>query len=659
MSYLPPNDTFGESSPVYGSKLTSWIRNRPWTTDAATGYAIPTAVGTLHSGYFAPISGSTSRWRRHSKPASFTSPAVTVAPLCVAMCRSYFAVRTMPVLCFSLRLLEGNYNDSFRYAYIAVRNTGGTVDDTNGSEHIHSSSCYAFMLNNAAGAGGARYQLLRVNSGTITLLAQTAAFTLSAAQIMAPRSLGLMVDDSGGNVVLTPQVEFYEQVTPSSGLGAVNPFGASIVDSSGSKITSTGRVSFGLSMERAQSSPTIKTATLAHSFAIKDLTLDAWVFFDEWERVCLDGGSLVTGELHGKNGRSLHNMWLGEWGTLAGAHLLRDAGANRIKVTDSSVDFIAAYQKPATRDYFTQRKITSNFASSATSGASLAIVARGTALEDPARRIGYGLRLQMTAGGTPTFQLSLLCYDGANVNPLFRTLTLASTPTIAGLVTGSDISIELEIENQGGVDATLGFPRFIARVNNVAVTTWVAALDLPGIEVDGSEITDERPERILTGREEGLHIKTNPSTAGFKIDTWVDTQPSGADLGPDSQSSADVGSEVDGKTGTFVAPLANQEIRRVLPVEQNISESRHVQRVRLATRERRFIRGTMRAAKRTTEKDPLRAFVAAHQGAGIPFDYVDPRGVAMVGAFKKGKHKDSPVAPEVSSYEVEIEERIP
>src|SRR5688572_6252898 len=176
---LASDDLFTENATHYGQKLAGYIRLVPWAADAATGYSIPAALGHLHSGYF-NLAGGTP----HAKtPAAFTSPASgsSTGHLCCVLWRPYFAARCRATLAAQCYVTNGVYNDTFRYAGVTVRNTGGSYDDTAGIEAISSGSGYFFLLANSAGVGGAKWLLLRVNSGTITVLAQTAFLTLDGA----------------------------------------------------------------------------------------------------------------------------------------------------------------------------------------------------------------------------------------------------------------------------------------------------------------------------------------------------------------------------------------------------------------------------------------------------------------------------------------------
>lgn len=637
-------DQFTEGSPAYGPTPAMYSRCKPWNTDSASGYSIPCAVGTLHAGYFSAFSGSPKRADQIPRPASFTSSSGTSAVLCGALYRPYSGTRQHAILAFQSRLLSGTWNDSFRYAAVTVRNSAGTLDNTSGSEHIHTSDGYWFGLFSDAAAGGARYQVLRVNAGVTTLLAQTAAFTLSRDQAIAPRSLGLIVDDSGATVVLTPQVEFFENLATINGLVPVNPFGANVVDSSGSRITASGRVGFAMSKERLQSSPTIATATLAHYFAARDLGLNAYIVWDDFERAVLEGSVLVTGELHGANGRSLMSAWGGDHHSLQGSKLLRDSGNNRVAVT-SDAEILSLYsQRPASQRTYSRRKVLVNFETGGTSRY-VGVMVRCTNIEDPVAIAGY--------------RLTLRCVSGASFNLVLEDpstgLALATKNGIS-LSVATNITLELEVTNVDGVNAESGFPLLTPYIDGSTVSSWTSVSS--SVEQIGNTFKDRRDTRVLSGVQEGLYVVTFSPAHDVYIDTWNETQPAGADLGESAHASIDLGGEQDGKTGTLTVPLEFPEVRRVLPVAQHVFESRRRQRIRLASRERRFYRGGMRAAKRIGEADAFRAFIESHKGSATPFDFVAPDGSTVVVAFKVAKQGTTHAAPEVVSYDTELEERI-
>lgn len=643
---LPGDDAFTENATHYGQRLAGYLRLRPWTSDAATGYAIPTAVGHLHAGYFNILGGALSA--ASATPAAFTSAAsgASTGHLCSALWRPYYAARCKATLALSCAVTIGTYADTFRYAGVTVRNTGGTYDDTAGVEALSADSGYWFVLAQDAGAGGAKWLLLRVNTGTITVLAQSAAFTLSANQASKLLVMDLQVADASGNVSLTATYQFQGSATPVGGFTTTNPFGGAIIDSSGSKLTAAGRCGFGMSRERVQTGPTIRSATVASYFQIYDSDSTAYVLVDEWQRVALAGCTAVSGELNGKNGRMLSSMWGDD---VAGTNTLkakRDAGNNRIAL-DTAGFYGMWSQRPASHQATQHRTVTLNFVTSANQRYA-GILLRGTNLHDVLSRACYHAQLLRTGAGAWECRI----YDER------IGYTALAVKTGLSLSDATDIDLEFEIENSGGVDDLTGEVHMVVRIDGVVVSGWSGAP--AGVVIQSSGLViDQRSARILTGFMEGLEATLTTSTEKLYLDAWLEPTSVFDESDENAQDSIAVSDELDGITGTLVLPIDwNVNLRKRARRARHVMCSRHVGRIALDRTMRRRWRVRSKTAT-PSEKATLLAFFDGHRGVEVPFYWAEPRRAETVPvAFIDKRLADTLRAPNVVDFSFELEERL-
>jgi len=643
---LPKNDSLAEGATHYGQKLAGYIRLRPWTSDASTGYAIPTQVGHLHSGYF-NLPAGTGVPGRTSTPAAFTASGSSTGQLCAALWRPYEALRCTATLACWLYITTGVYNDTFRYAGVTVRNQGGSYDDTAGVEAISSSSGYWFLLVNDAGAGGAKWLLLRVNSGTVTVLAQ-AAHTLTSGQVGKTLILNLQVAGSSGNVVLTPTYDFQGAASPIGGSSPTNPFGGAITDSSGSKLTSAGRCGFGLSRERVQSSPSVtRSAHVADYFQIEDTDSGAAVLVDEWQRAALTGCTAVSGELNGKNGRMLSSLWGADVAGTSALKLKRDAGNDRVEA-DAAGIFGAWSQRPADDIAAQHRKVIARWATSSNQR-SVGIQLRGTNLHDPTNRACYNAEIRRTAAGAWEARI----YDQRLG---YTSLAVATGLGSLGLDIDLDLPLEFQVENANGVDSYSGEVHLIVRANDVVIDNWTSAPS--GVEIQSSGLViDRRSARILTGPMEGLEIALLTSTDRVYLSEWEQVSSLVTTPGESAQASIAVSTETDGATGTLTLPRGwSISITKRARRARHVFASRHVGRVAMDTSRRRT--WTVHASPCSQlERADLATFYDSHKGVEVPFNWTTPDGEAVIAAFVDPRLAVTLRAPIVRELEFDLEER--
>lgn len=620
---LPVDDTFDENATNYGTYLTQYIGWNPWVTagDTVTGYTIANAKGYLHDGYSGRASFST----------TFT-PATT-ATLCSVLFRPYYATRVKASLSFSMNVVAGTpTTDSFRYAAVFARASGGTEVTTTNLEVFRDGTCYAFVLTNTS-ALGAKYHLLRVNAGAVTTVATAVVASFPngiVADIQTPIIMALNVDDSSGNPVLVARVTIAGAVT--------TIFNAT--DSSGSKITTAGRCGFGMCRDRQVSGT--NTATISQFFAITDLATNTVVLLDEWDRGSGINAALGAGDANGTAGKNLQCAFGGGLNSIVALTVRRDAGNNRI-LTNTSGPGASISTRPANSTVDHHRSAVFNVTNpSSVVNLLWGIQLRGTATATGNFASGYFLRLNHTGS-----QFNAALYVVSSISSL---TLLASATAVSGITLGVNHTLEFQVYN---VSDTPTIKAFIG----ASSIPWVPAIG--SVTVDGSNVVRYTASGApLTGDAEGLYLNgsaTGPGTV--RADTWTQLAPAETEVNPDNQAGIALTSEVAAATGTFPT-LYDWNCEEVGTVEADrmTYDSDHTSKVQRSSGERR--RWRISANLTATEVVELRDFWDDHDGGEIPFTFNEPAGSSVTAKFLDDTLVDEQLAPEVFKYEVELEEMI-
>lgn len=336
---FPSDDTFEEFSTHYGQRLASYLRHRPWVTatDTQTDYAIGNGVGDLHNGYSSS-----------SQLAAFKCQGNTGTNdnMGAVLWRQEFLTNvTVAVSIKAMSTGGGSITlDHFRWAGVCGRVSVGSYTDTTGQQSIRDTTGYWFILAHKAGVTGvdSKFLMLRVNSGTITVLDTKNATAEATACISGFHKIALAITTTGGNAVLTG---YFDDVVITS-----------VTDSSGSKITTAGRCGFGMVRERTVSG--VKIATVASLFSIVNDSTGSKVLEDDFTRENIGCNPSVTDD-NGTTGKVLMSMWSldihGPAGWVSGSSQFRDAGLDRIRAEDGDYSFS---QIPASNAYTQNRLIT-------------------------------------------------------------------------------------------------------------------------------------------------------------------------------------------------------------------------------------------------------------------------------------------------------------
>ena len=640
---LDADDTFTENSPHYGGWVTGYMRFNPWETagstgESATGYLLRSdRICDLHSGYFGTptppgsldtISPTASAWK--SNLASTASGGDRV--LCSALWRPYFAADCTVSLTFQLHMLAGAaLSDSFRHAGVCVRASGSpTYVDTAGSERVEDGDSYWLLLCNN-GSLGYKWKLLRVNAGAVTQLATQDITTIS---LDRPHTMSLDVETSGGNVILhAHSSKLSGSVSLIGGRTPVELFGGPVTDSSGSKITASGRCGFGAFQDHQQSSGAVKSVTLISAFEITDTTSGDVVHRDEFVRGSVYQLASLAADGNGAIGRNLMCGWTtGLFGVNARA-MQRDSGNNRVTVTSAPV--ADSYStRPATNPYAPWRSAIFNILNPSSNPTAFGINLRGSWLTSAVisgnRYLFKVWHCQVASSGLWTAQLIFVNTAGVQT-----VLCSNSDLTAFSLALNATITLEMRVRNIGGPDETTGTPEITTLINSTAV---------PWTNLVGVSVQLQADESVLhvalgasgpwSGSVNGVHLSPG-SGATVRFDTWTSlSSVSGTTSTPvDEMASIAVSSETDGATGTLDFPYDwGVEVIPTWRQTRTRYESEHVAASLLATRKRRMWRVSADACT-DSERTTMLAFWDAHGGMDLPFSWVEPNGTTVTARF--------------------------
>lgn len=666
---LAANDPFTEGTPNYGTYPALYQRFNPWeaagsTGESATGYLLRTdRVCDLHSGYFGsppppgvvdPISSTPASWK--SNLASSASGGDRV--FCAALERQNVAADVTAVATFQLYMIAGSAaSDTFRYAGVCVRASGSpTYDATAGSERIINGDSYWLLICNN-GTLGYKWKLVRVNAGSVT---QLATQNISSIDLTRPHTMSLKVETSGGNVVLTAHSSKLSGTLGTiGGRTPVALFSGPITDSSGSKITASGRCGFGAFQDFQQSSGTVKSTTLVTAFEIQDSSATL-VFRDEFVRASVYQCGSITADGNGISGRDLMCAWTsGSHGINARA-LERDSGNNRIAVTSTAL--LGHYStRSATNPYTCWRSVRFNLLNPSGNPTSCGLALRGswsTSAVVPGNY--YELRIyhdEVASSGLFTAKLNFVNAFGV------RTLLAQNTNLSAfSLTLNSNFDVEMRVRNVGGADETTGTPEITTLINSTAIT-WT--------NMAGSAVVLQADKSVLhaaaggsgpwQGSVEGF-LAFPGTSATVRVDSWTElSSVSGTTSTPhDEMVGISISGETDGATGTLSTPIdwGTETVTAWRQIRHRY-DSGHVNVLLNSSRKRRMWRVTAHACTES-ERSTLLSFWDSHGGSDVPFNWVEPDGGAtIVARFWTDDLGATLRAPGVTAFSFDLLEMLP
>lgn len=663
---LPKDDPFTENSTHYGQYLSGWYsRVVPWTATFTSGtYSLKCGIGNPFSGYFGTGQSVPLTQPIPSRVASFAKTLGTYGnqEICWAAARAYYAANCTARACFSLFTLTGSPSStSWKGAGVGVRITGGTYTETGLAERIADTNGYFFVLAND-GTGAAKFFLLRVNVGTVTVLASALATAINPnwsmpGAVQVPRVLELAVTtNGGGNPVLTAKTgkigAFQIGDPPAATTTVFNAY----EDTSGSKLTAAGRAAFGAYSDLDLGSG-LKVTTGVSFFEIVDTGSGLTVHRDEFQRSAFALGRSVS-DNNGQAGR-----WLscGFRGDLFGAptvgewrELLRDPGLDRVTSTVHTMDRLST--RPATSIYEGHRSLVFNVAY-VSGTVSLALALRGDFRASGNGAFISGWKFWLDYDGA-AWSARLYYYDSLGSATLWCTLAIPVPATYALNIAASN-TLELHVQNIGPNAPELGSTQLLAKINGSTVTGWVVsgAVSSSTQALATGEVITNSSAVSLSGPVEGFACVIPAGTV--RADSWTDLVVLGtgtAAIPEEDQASITMTTECTGKTGTLSCPYEwPVAIKRPAHSTVHPYESGHRNRLLRSLRQRR--RWTIAAkACKPAERVALLAFFDSHKGTEIPFAWSTPDGESVSAHFRDDTLRYALIAPQAESFEIEIEE---
>lgn len=648
---LPKADAFTEESTVYGDWPTVYIPAAIWTAQTIAHPITLSYSSTINASDLTDAFSDSGAWGKGGTPTTNRSGYLLRAPYSSADQKVELAWRT--------RVLSGNGHNPDRLAdaiFVCARVTGGTYSSANHT-FTDIANGYFFGFLSASGLEATWY-LLRVNSGTITVL-QSAAFNgATAAGIAAALSrtlnpkrtnrLSLDITASGADVRLVGKLTRPDD-TGSSTVTTIFDY----TDTSGSKLTAAGRVGFILNGQiTAAGSPGGGTACIANEFVLTDAGVV--VHRDTFERVWRTAGKATTATVSSVTyaGNSLLGAWVGDFATITAYEkkLKRCAIAgltNRILVDPATEPvgsatlpgagaFLLA-QRPATDARSQNRTLRVRFSSLKADGTA------GTTNATPHRAAGICVRIAGT-GATGTSAPSSSWMPGAgyaliafreDAAPTTRLELVRYTDGVATVIADKD-PYTLAVDTD--YDLTLDAHNVLDSAGNptgaVLLSVYVGGVQVvmdqahASVEVDAAgTVSDGSSARALEGRAEGIYAYVPGGNKVVVLDAWAEGTLTNA-LDVDSvevdQASVAVTGETAGFTGSTLDTPVGARVEPLRPRRLTVTpmESGHRHVAALDRIVRRAWRVT--AALNETQRDALLAFFEAQDGARLGFWWTPP-----------------------------------
>lgn len=525
---LPRADNFNDLLGVAGGDNVfhgNWLRLRPWTStatiapSAGASYNINAGVGTLHGGYFGA-----------GRDPSFFGPYLASNGVGVRGAAFYGedtsgAIQTGYFYCALFRQSAQFTSDSgtvntglnctvtgtfqnFDYSAVAAANntilfaavlgrwrdstivddgttatafTGANLDQasTMGSERLDGGSGYMCLFAQNAGVNRRHFFILRVNSGTVTKLAELSVGQNSTLYWADARDVEMRVQGgpSDPNVTITVTIRSVSKVVPANGSAASTVVQFSAVDTDASRITDPGRWGLGASTARNGS------IALIHAWSLKNNdTLDT--ITEEWDRGA--DGNIICGytteaDDSGVTGRNLHCRYYGDAFSSDNA-----IGANRhFRVVAGALEPAAGYSSavypsidllPAASNTSDRRTLDVRFQQPAAINDSVFATIESRSKLRPAAGAANPTRdciratLQLTRTGSPNFIqytlfIAVIQSNGTLTSSTFRTWN--GTQALFGTSTAWNVTHKLDLEVFDNT-ASSAFVRVV--LNNTVVT---------------------------------------------------------------------------------------------------------------------------------------------------------------------------------------------
>ena len=644
---LSANDSFagGSTAPPSANSATNalkhYIRQIPWTSDPAYGSG---GSGFSGSGQILNLPCTTGQLYNGWSPRAALSSGglnLTVPRVMSIMPRAIELTTVDVAASFQLQTFDQAYIGTFGAKAalgVGARLSSGSVAGTTVNDiRLEGGNGYWFvLLQDNATSPGFRLQLWRINSGTITRLANSPNDNTTFAIWVGPysaRTMRMTIADESGDV----RIRCYTQRTlPNGRMGAeIETF--SVLDSSGSKITAAGRTGLMLTSEYRPTTGALNrlTAMTVNWFQVTSGSTVVWR--DEWTRLYMPWcdrrfptGGTYQAEF---DGNSLMSGWAFDAQYFNTPQAVFDNTADSVVAgLNGGVysDIWAFSQRPADDPRRQDRTLTATFINDA-------------AAVNVARSVGIILRATPQVGAANARASSAyyvrVLYNDQTAATLIELHRIVSTVdvVIARDVTTTvalDVAFDLsmKIETQTVPDPISGYVRIEIAIDTVPLELVEAVSPVSGIVTDGSGVViDTSSARVFFGNGEGwLAATPSANTRTIQVLNW--TQGSGAEPIEEievDQPSIEVPTEADVFVGTLYLPIEST-VRQTNAetVIRHEMESDHVMSSLMHEFERRTW-AVEAFFKNVTERDEFLDLVEAAHGIEGAFYWWPPARVPI------------------------------
>jgi len=370
------------------------------------------------------------------------------------------------------------------------------------------------------------------------------------------------------------------------------------------------------------------------------------VLRDRFERFAPNLLPAAATDESGSSGRSLQSRW---WGSMSSPYFTGELDRTSDRVQVDGGASIYGFFMDALRYGPTQnRSAVFEFSSAGTATVqSGGFLLRGFGFgdvswtwNDATNTQGYLIYISYLSG-TGVWTAYAYRYNPADVanHP-----GLMATATIGSLSLDTTWTLEVDIQNVGGTGPDNGIPEIDAKLNATTIP-WVET-GLGGVFVDSgsSLLYDSSAFALQTGAGQGLALNSGGNSPVY-ADTWqADASPDPPDDASD-EATIVIGGEADGSTGLLnLAFEYGYSVEYMTEARVWRYDSGHVYRAAGQAEHRRLWR--LEGLFDATDIATLRTFWDDHDGAEVPFNWVEPDDRTVVKAcFDMDELLDEEVAP--------------
>lgn len=652
----PANDTFDAGATAYDSSLLCghYVRQLLITSDpvygsGGTGY--PQTWTKQGRGYNGHSRASPGKGGGPFVNTTGTASGNDGDPGCTAWCwRDLYADEVDVSAWFSFK---HSFNTTLSYPFntvmgLVARASGGTITDGGASTaHLLGGTCYVFQVVSPGGTGrGVRFQFLRIVAGVVTRIAEVPTGTPGTTT-----ELNFFTTFYVGNTLKKLRFTCHTVGSTVQLRGYIQQAGGpdnavlSFDDTSGSRITATGRAGFFTQNECPTLNPTnsIVTALALEVSSFQIATYAGVVIVnDDWTRYDIGSAHTISksfsplsaGSSYDPNfapnpdPRDLICGWMGDLhGTTAyGGRIGRSV--DRLVFDSSAVDKTGFYisERIANDIREQDRKLDFEFQNALPSVGSLI------------RGVGIALRCSslVVSSQPKACYMAEVQWNETTLSPsiyLYQVLAgvqtaIAQKRTGVAVVRGTVYTLEFWAHTQDTPDPINGPAQLRVYIGGTQIQLVATVPPVAGIFVasDGT-VTDSRSDRITNGTGEGMWIRSKLGAACHVFaDAWsLGSATAGVTVTPaDDQATIAMPHEFDNAHGTFPVPydwVSPEE--PTYPVIDHPMDDDHRYVGAAQTRPRRKWKLSCAAAT-PAQQDTLLAFLDTQNQSVTPFTFTPP-----------------------------------